>query len=743
MSTAQSLSMTVRLSAIDKLTAPMQSMLKGSQTLSKGLKEARDRLKDLEKQSKLVESFRTTSASVGKTANALKNAQAKVKTLADQIAASEKPTKGMVRAFELARGEAQRLKFAHTQLTQKQQRLRDELTKAGHPTKQLASYQRDLKQRMSEASAAIQEQSTKLEAHNAKLQKWYAARAQYEKATALRDKLQSFGVRAMVGGVAMGAPLVKMVRDFATFEDAMLGVAKQMEGARDDAGRLTPMYYAMADAIRALSTDARIGQSATDIAALVEAGARMGIQGRDDLLQYARTAGMAATAFDAVAGEIGQNIAKVAGLYKIPIANIEALGDTINWLDDKSMAGGADIIEVLTRIAGITQTVNMSFRDSAALGSTFLSLGASAEVAATATNAVIRELAVATQQPKRFRSALKSIGLTPDAVQVGMLKDSTGTILRVLEAIKALPAGNQLAATVGLFGKEFGDDVAKLATNLDDYREHLRLANDEQARGSMAREADARAMALSARWQTAMNRLFNAGSRAGETLKGTLVGILEAAGNALDALDGWMQRNPALTSALMHVAAALAAIVTGLGALAMVVAAVVGPIAVLRLGLAFIAPLLAGISLPALAVVGAVAAVGAAAWALYHNWDAVWSGIKALFSSGVEFIVRLMDRILDGVLAPLRAAMNLLDKIPGFERARSVDFGSTFSFGGPSAAPLRAAGAGGSVTTSNTITINPAPGQSPQDIGREVGRQLDERERARQARRRSILGDVD
>lgn len=239
-------------------------------------------------------------------------------------------------------------------------------------------------------------------------------------------------------------------------------------------------------------------------------------------------------------------------------------------------------------------------------------------------------------------------------------------------------------------------------------------------------------MALSARWQAAMNRLFNASSRAGETLKGTLVGLIEWAGRVLEVIDGWMQRNPGLASALMHTAAAVAAIVAGLGALALGMAAVIGPLAMLKIGLGIIAPLLGAISAPALAAVAAVAAVGAAGVLLWQNWDTVkeklagiWDGIKAMFSAGVQYIV---------------------DKLAAIKAAVSIDFGSMFSFGGQSAAPapLRAPGAGGSsVSNSNTITVNAAPGQSAPEIAKEVDRQLTERERYRQSRRRSILGDVD
>lgn len=725
MSTNNTLRLQVILGAVDKLTRPLQGMMQSSSGLSQAVKDARDRLRELEQQQKRIGAYQGATDALTSNARALDAARDRLRGLRDQIIATERPHKHLTDEYRAARREVRQLEHDNAKLTRSQADARVQIERSGLPVSQLATRQRELAGQIDRANAALTQHGRRLAAVRERQQQW-------NRAMEARNQLLNAGAGLLATGTAMGVPIVGMVKNFATFEDAMLGVAKQVEGSRDANGQLTRSYYDMADAIRALSTDARIGQTAVQVAALVEAGARMGIQGSDNLLQYARTAGMAATAFDAAAGEIGENIAKIAGLYKIPIANIEALGDTINWLDDKSMAGGADIIEVLTRIAGITQTVNMSFRDSAALGATFLSLGASAEVAATATNAVIRELAIAANQPKRFQAALASIGLAPGAVQAGMLKDSTGTILRVLEAIKALPAKNQLAATVGLFGKEFGDDVAKLATNLDDYREHLRLANDEQARGSMAREADARAMSLSARWQAAMNRLFNASTRAGETLKDTLVGVLEAAGRAVEGIDGWMQRNPGLTSALMHMGGALAAIVAGLGALALGLAAVIGPFAMLKIGLGIIAPLLAAISAPALAAVVAVAAVGGAAWALYANWDAVkarlaslWDGIKALFRNGVAYV---------------------LDKLRAIKAAVTVDFGSLFGGSTPAATatPLHAPGAGArNVTTTNTITVNAAPGQSAPEMAREVDRQLSERERMRAARRRSILGDVD
>ncbi|OWC74054.1 phage tail tape measure protein, partial [Escherichia coli] len=69
-------------------------------------------------------------------------------------------------------------------------------------------------------------------------------------------------------------------------------------------------------------------------------------------------------------------------LYKIPTRNIEQLGDALNYLDDNAMSKGADIIDVMQRLGGVAD--RLDYRKAAALGSTFLTLGAAPEVAASA-----------------------------------------------------------------------------------------------------------------------------------------------------------------------------------------------------------------------------------------------------------------------------------------------------------------------------------------------------------------------
>ncbi|MDD5175763.1 MAG: phage tail tape measure protein [Sterolibacterium sp.] len=577
---AEKLKLEVLLAAVDRVTRPMQAMKASSVALSKALNAAKDQLRELSNQQKLIDSWRSTGKAIGINAQELDKARELVKRLKLEMDATAVPTVKMQRALAEATEKARNLAATANRLTEKKQRLRYELAAAGVDTKKLSDYQRDLKTKMDAATAAVNKQAAAAEEHGKKMQRLHAAQATRDKWMAGRDKLVGFGLKASVAGAAISLPAVKATKDYATFETAMLGVARQVNGARDDNGKLTATYYEMGDAIKAMGE--RIPMTTVELAKIVEAGARMGIQGKKDLLTYTQVTATMAQAFDLPVDRLGEDMAKVAQLFKQPIDRIGEMGDAINYLDDNALAKGGDIIEVLKRIGGTAQMVNMNFKEAAALGSTFLSLGAMPEVAATASNAMIRELSIATMQTKRFRGGLALLNLDAKALQLGMNKDATGTIIKVLEAIKALPQEKQLEAATRLFGKEYGDDAAKLAQNLTVYREQLGLVNAERAKGSMQREGDARKDTIDSRMLMAKNSLFNLSSDLGKHLKPALVETLEKTLAIIQAVREWAKENPALAAGLMTNVKWLAIGVSAVGALALAAAAVLGPLALLK-----------------------------------------------------------------------------------------------------------------------------------------------------------------
>lgn len=680
---ANDLKLQVLLSAIDKATRPLKQINNGSLETARALKAARDRLKELNTQQKDVTAWRSQRAAVEQTNEALNAAQAKVKALSQQFAATGVPTRAMAKDFRTAVREAQRLKQQHQQQSEQLQGLRSRLYDAGISTKNLGTHERQLREQISATNASISAQGKRMAELTAQHKRAATARSVY-------DKGQQFaGSAAVAGGASLGVayaasrPVIGVVKEYVDFESAMMGVAKQVDGARDDNGKLTSTYYEFADAIKAASNEMPI--ATTEFAALVEAQARAGIQGKENLLTMAKVSATAAVAFDLPAEQVGEDMGRIAGLYKVPIKNIAELGDALNYLDDSTRSKGGDIIETLTRMSDVAD--KLDYRKAAALGSTFLSLGAAPEVAASASRAMVRELAIANMQSKTFREGMKMVNMDLNEVQGGMTTDAMGTMMAVLERIKTIDPKQRTEVATRIFGKEYGKDAAKLVNNLDELRRQLKLVDDTAANGSMQKEMDIRADAIEGRWQVLQNKLFNTKSGAGETMRATMVDVMDALGGVLDKVNGWVKANPFLTASLLKIVASVAVLSAVFGGLALTLAGILGPFLMLRFGLAMfgiklpgiigifkvfgtvlrtlggilIGPLVTalrtvGIALwglsanPIVLVIAAViAALAAGAYLIYTNWDAVknyfasaWTEIKAGFSGGIVGIINTL-----------------------------------------------------------------------------------------------------
>ena len=581
----------VILNAVDKLTRLFRSAQASSKELATAIQQSRARLKELDAQAGRIDGFRKASAQLAVTGNSLKAAREEAAKLATQFSATNRPTAAQARLLEQAKNRVNELQSKYNGLRQSVQRQRLALNEAGLDTKKLSSAQRELRQNADETRQALDRQQKSLKRLGEQQARMNAVRDQYSRRLEVRDRIAGAGATTTAAGLAMGAPVMAAVKSYASMEDAMKGVAKQVNGLRDDNGNRTKQFYDMQDAIKAASEQLPMENGAIDYAALVEGGARMGVTNQNDsyedqkrdLLAFASTAAKAATAFELPADELAEGLGKIAQLYKVPTRNIEQLGDALNYLDDNAMSKGGDIINVLQRMGGVAD--RLDFRKAAALGSTFLSLGAAPEIAASASNAMVRELSIATMQSKRFMEGMDLLKLNPEEIEKQMTKDAMGTIQRVLEKVNKLPQDKRLSAMTMIFGKEFGDDAAKLANNLPELQRQLKLTSGTEANGSMQKESDINKDSLSAQWLLVKTGAQNAFSSLGETLRQPLMDIMGYVKSVTGALRRWVETNPQLAGTLMKIAAVVASVTLALGTLAIAMAAVLGPLALLRFGM--------------------------------------------------------------------------------------------------------------------------------------------------------------
>lgn len=649
----------VVLNAVDKLTRPFRSAKASTRELADSLRTARASLKDLDAQAARIDGFRKARSQLAITANNLKGAREEAAKLATQFSATNRPTAAQARVLEQAKNRVRELQQSYNGLLGSVQRQRAALTESGVDTKKLSQAQRDLKSRADDSRAAIDRQQKSLKRLGEQQAKINALRERHARSLEVRDKIAGAGAATTVAGLAMGAPVLAAVKSSADMEDAMKGVAKQVNGLRDNDGNRTAQFYDMQAAIKAASEQLPMDNGAIDYAALVEGGARMGVTNQNDsyedqkrdLLAFATTAAKASTAFELPAGELAEGLGKIAQLYKIPTRNIEQLGDALNYLDDNAMSKGSDIIDVLQRMGGVAD--RLDYRKAAALGSTFLSLGATSETAASAANAMVRELSVATMQGKTFMGGMALLKLDPKAIEKQMTTDAMGTIQRVLEKVNNLPADKRLSAMTMVFGKEFGKDAAKLANNMPELRRQLQLTQGGAASGSMQKESDINKDSLSAQWMLTKTGVSNTLSGLGDSLRTPLMDIMNLVKKVTGASRLWVENNKELAGTLMKVAAVVSAVVLGMGVLMVGLAAVLGPLALVRLSFSMLGiRAFSAFSLiksaigivgngvlwlgrlmmanPILAVIGLIAA---GAFLIWKNWDTLGPKLAALWDA--------------------------------------------------------------------------------------------------------------
>ena len=377
------------------------------------------------------------------------------------------------------------------------------------------------------------------------------------------SQMRSVGTGIAGAGLAMGAALALPVKAAMDFEGAMVGLGKQAGVTRDAMGIMTTdgkkRYAELTDEVFKLGRSIPMVHS--DIAGMMEAGARMGVA-PEQLAGFTRTAAMMASAFDAVPAELAEQMAKISNVLSIPIDKIGGLADVINYLDDQSVAKGSDIISVLQRVGGTAKAVNMTGAQVSALATAFLSMGTAPEVAATGINAVIMKLAAATKGSKSFGAGLKTLGLDAKSVQAGMFKDAEGTIVKVLSAVKALPQASQVSVLTDLFGLEYADDVAKLAGGLKEYEKIRGIAASTKAAGSMQAEFNARLTQTSSRLMLAGNHLRELGITLGSLFLPYVSKGIAFVTPFIDRLTTWIKMNPQLTTQLGLAAAAIAGVLT-------------------------------------------------------------------------------------------------------------------------------------------------------------------------------------
>lgn len=486
----------------------------------------------------------------------------------------------------------------------------------------------------------------------------------------------------MLDTFALGAAVAAPIKIAADRETHAIGIAKQLQGARDEAGKLTPVFWQMRKAVTDLGHE--IPLTTNDLYDMAAAGLRMGIASKD-ILGFTRNTAKLASALELDPAQVAEQFAKIGTVYKLSQDEIVRLGDAVNYLDDQTTAKGGEIIDFLQRVGGSASLAKLTAQDMAAIGTTLISMGESADTAGTSVRALVSKLTLGNKNTKAAREAFKEMGYTANEVGKSMQLDGITTIQNFFKTLAKMPAAKRSGILVSIFGQEHVGSLAKIADNIGGVTDALKMAKGEMSKGSVQKEFQNTTSTTAAQMVILKNRMSDVADNIGTVLLPSVNDAASAVGKFTTVVANFAAEHPGLTKAVVGTAVALTSLK---------VATLAGGYAftfmkggALRLA-SVIAKVRAEMTLMATRSLPLVAAsfrtVGAAfistgigavitllalggMW-IYRNWDLVKATMKGVWSGLMDNLEPVRKRFADlwEQLGPVRDAFGWIgEKIKG------------------------------------------------------------------------------
>lgn len=695
---ANDLKLQVLLSTIDKATRPLKHISEGGIQTARALKDARDRLKELTSQQKDVSAWRAQRAAAEQTGASLTAARDRVKSLSQELAATDTPTRAMTRSFQAAVREATRLKQQHQQQSVQLQGLRSKLYDAGISTTNLGTHERQLREQINATNASISTQGKRMAELSAQHKQAALARSQMEKSQRTAGNLAVNGAAGLGVGYAASRPIAAAVKAFAPNEDSATQLKVSM---MDDTGKVSEDFKKITDLATKLGD--RLPGTTADFQNMMTMLRRQGLSAQSILGGTGEAAAYLGVQLKMEATEAAEFAAKMQDATRTTEKDMMGLMDTIQ----RGFYAGVDpsnMLQGFSKIAPVMDVIKKSGIDAAKeLAPLLIMMDQAGMEGGSAGNAFRKIFQAGLDKDKVDKANNIAAGANKGISLKFTNADGNFAGLENLYAqVEKLKVLNDTDRTA-VISKLFGDDAETLTTlntmmnkGLAGYKE---VQQKLQTQADLRTRVNEQLSTLTNIMEAAEGSFTNAMAEFGAAVAPELKDLINTLGEIANSVGTWARENPKLAGGLVKVVAAIAALAFVFGGLALTMASMLGPFAVLRYGMTMfglqgggitsmlgrLMPTLTGLArnvfpmfaqgvrmlamtmggalVTALRTVGialwglaanpivliiaaVVAALAAGAYLIYKNWDAVknyftnaWTEIKAGFDGGIGGII--------------------------------------------------------------------------------------------------------
>jgi len=755
----ENLRLKVELEAINKASGPLRDMLKGTTALSQGVKEARDRLRELNTQQKQLEGFRAANARVTETAQAMQEAGRRVRELRDALIASANPSKNMTTEYQAAARELRNLTKANERAKEAQASAAVDMQRAKIPVEELASRQANLARQIETTTRSLDRQREQMERVKRVQTNWKALQEH-------RGAMLNVGTAATGTAAATGLPLIGTVKTYADYQAAVT----ELKGSMLRAGKILPPEFAQIQAL-AEKLGTTLPGTTTEFMEMMTVLNRQGMSAKAILGGLGEATALLAVQLKKPKAEAAEFAAKLQDATKTSEKDMLALMDTIQrtfyvGVDPQNMLGG------FAKLSPALAILRKEGLEAANALAPLLAMadqsGMSGETSGNAYRKIL-QMSIDSKKMAKGNSELDGTGIKLDFTNGTGGFGGLDKLFTELEKLKAL--GGNDAKRQSVLKTIFGDDAETLQA-LEILISKGKAGYDEM-QGKMAVQASLNERVgeslgtLKNRWDALGGTFDEFSTKVGGLLAPAAEKIIDLANRMVGGISKFIDAYPGLSQVLVTGAALFAGLAGGVGALALAAWAVTGPLGVLKAGFEILnigryLPALGALGQTALpAIKGALTALGmvakghpvlllittlaGAAALIWNNWDTIGPKLS-------EWWERLSNFIGDKIRV-------IVEKFAALKRVLSFDFSQV---GGPAAGSIgttHLVGAGAGLVAPSkplrpltgqpmaynaptTFNITAGPGQSPEDIARAVDRRLSERDNQAAARRRSIFGDT-
>lgn len=343
------------------------------------------------------------------------------------------------------------------------------------------------------------------------------------------------------------------------------------------------------------------------------------------------------TGMNLEASETGRLGDVLVGAFTRSNTNLQMLGETMKYVGPIASSVGQDV-ETMAAMAG-------KLGDAGIQGS----------MGGTALRAIINRLSA---PPKAAADALAELGISAADAE-GNMRNLPEVLAEIFEKTQNMGDTERAGLLKGIAGEEAVSALQVLVKQAGSGSLQEFIATLRETQG----EAAATARVMGDNLVGDLDELSSAWEDLGIELQtqqnGPMRELVQMLAGLVGHLKGWIADNPELAGTIVKVTAVIAALVAAGGALTIMIASILGPLAMIKYGFAMASIAAGAFSLPVLAVVAAVALLGVAAWMLWKNWDGVVGGLKALWTdlvNSTRFIWEPMLAFFQGIWTTIRTA---------------------------------------------------------------------------------------